>query len=279
MGGVSGGGPLSQVERSIVLSSLADGRIPVTIDSDCGLPAVVEAGRLRVLDNGVVLVADPSPDVAAFAGEDVTVRFVWNGVPVSFVAQVRSVRAGIAFVAPPVMTRGEPSAPPPGEDRGGISARLFLELEEESGGVRFVNKHSVPCAVREPFRADFGGLPADALACAGELLRGAGEDSPRVRAACRALAEGIPGGSPVLLSVGVSHVVVGSADPARLPLSEGDERAIEVSFPLPRPLKARVVPLSFSVEMVLRLGRSLCAVCRVTSARMEDLRFLSDLPS
>ncbi len=278
---------LSSVERSIVLSSLSNGRIPISIDSDCGLPATVEAGKLTVLDNGVILVSRPTPDVAAFAGEVVTVRFEWNGVPVFFQSEMKKVRAGIAFVAPAVMSRAfVPQKERVKSEEKRISATLFLEREEETDGVRFMNKRALLCSVFEHFLTDFSGLSEEETDLARSFLPKGWEKDEAIIALSRALLFDMQKKENEQSEVFIpfldkNRVCLCSFDSELLPLFEGDEVAFELRFPLPHPLKERKIAISITVVRVLEKAENekptaLGALCRISSARMEDVRFLSD---
>ena len=138
---------LSSVERKVVLSSLTNGRITLTIESDYGIPAKIEAEKIKVLEDGLIFIPRPTSEIAAFAGEDVTISFEWNEVPVTFRAHAFRMRSGLSFSVPEEMTRGFSEEKEKKEEKRGILATLFFDRKEMKEGIEVKSKKSVDCTV------------------------------------------------------------------------------------------------------------------------------------
>ena len=83
---------------------------------------------------------------------------------------------------------------------------------------------------------------------------------------------------PTVLYIDHERIAFGT-DKKTIAFSQGAEYALKMGFPLPKPLKEREVYVTCVTEQLFPddNGEKICAVCKYTSIKEEDVRYLYDL--
>ena len=273
---------LSAIERSVVLSSLSSGRISVMVESEFGLPLKIDPKKMKVFDDSFVVIQNPDAELGACVGEDVTVRIVWNNVPISFDAQIKKIRSELAFAVPKELTRDFiPDISPKKTNRPPLCVTLFLKCEEKISATTILKERDFECAVRkfEHFSSlqDF----SEELNARFQEILNEVSDSRCGISVSRYIAgesQNDDSSKPVVLFVDEIGVVLGFPNVDNFSVREGEENSIEFRFSLPRPLNERKISSSFVVEKIVRKTgcARFCAICNFSELQMEDERFLSE---
>ena len=253
---------LSGIERQLVLQYLIDGNVPITVTSEDKtesshiFPVAVRAEQMTVLDQGIILLKNPPENIKTFEGKNVRVQFYFNKVGLYFVTKMKRVSSGPAIVIPATIQRVTERVevkPHP------FTAVLYYALQKNAGDLNIVCQFDDSYALFS--QSDKNNAIIRYLA-----------DTPQEDEALQGKI--IP---PTVLHIDQEGITFG-ADKRTISFSEGAEYALKLGFPLPKPLKEREIYVTCMVKQVFTddAGTKCCAICRYTSIKEEDLRFLSD---
>ncbi|MBQ6781864.1 MAG: hypothetical protein IJP62_11670 [Treponema sp.] len=302
------GSELSGIERQLVLQYLIDGNTPITVtpveesgssegekekiksDSSRIFPVALRAEQMTVLDQGIILLKNPPENIKSFDGKDVRVQFYFNKIGLYFVTKMKKVSSGPAIVIPAAIQRVTEEAE---IHHHPFSAILYYALRQKDGDLH------IDCQFDENYRLFSQPKWSDVdendaqnakvyLEKAVEATRNSGASIGNrliLIPVCRYLAhksaenvalQGIivP---PTVLYIDHERIVFGT-DKKTIAFAQGAEYALKLGFPLPKPLKEREVYVTCMVEQIFADNdeKKLCAVCKYTSIKEEDVRYLYD---
>lgn len=298
---------LTGIERQLVLEYLMDGNVPVTVtpaeshaaDNSTGepvsagriFPVALRAEQLTVLDQGIILLKDAPESVRNFDGQQVRVQFYFNKLGLYFVTTMRRTRTGLALVIPAVIKRVQDEKT---TAQSGISAVLYYETGAPHTGVVNITcgfDDSYPLFT-EPRWSDVDEREQKAaktyLEQAVAASRPAGGNGLFLIPVCRYLAHEHDAATvrtnadraepPTLLYLNHERIVFGCHS-GGYRLLTGSEYALKLEIPLPTPVRVRTVYITCRAETVQESDdkRRSCVICRHTSIKEEDVRFLYDL--
>lgn len=300
---------LTGIERQLVLQYLMDANVPVTLteEVESPLPQEQEEGqivkkvssgvfpvalpkdRLTVLKQNIILLQNPPESVKAFDGKSVRVQFYFNKLGLYFITKVKSVNSGLALVIPSVIKKIEEA-----------SKRKLEEVKAIFYYTPNSKESAVECSFLEKFPLFV--LPAwsdveekDQVSARNYLenfvmqCRSDGKSIGNglfLISVCRYLAEEDVSASsiegrknpPALIYLDEERLVFAMNKDNNL-IKEGFDYAIVLGFPIPSgPIKERTVYATFKAENIFsdNSSQKFCAICRYTSIKEEDARFLQD---
>ncbi|MBR5095611.1 MAG: hypothetical protein IK094_00715 [Treponema sp.] len=297
---------LTGIERELVLQYLIDGNVPVTVtpiaDEEAEVsgdgtevkpatsalfPIAIKAEQLKVLEQGIILLTNPPQNVKNFIDKKVRVEFYFNRLGLYFETKIKQIKAGLALVIPSSISRIQesPAATKPTE----ISAQLYFSVNQKTD----VHIDCVPAEGYQLFtKPVWKDIAEEAQVKAKEYLeefivnarqKGVAGSGVQLIPVVRYLAEKVlkmesvqNRRSPLeILFINHERIVFGQKA-GNADLQDGMEYALEMSFPLPRPLSERKIFGTCRVESnYYDENRELvCVVCRYTSLQEEDIRFL-----
>lgn len=299
---------LTGIERELVLQYLIDGNVPVTVTpiedegSDAAVeddgqkvkpatsalfPIAIKAEQLKVLEQGIILLTNPPKNVKNFIDKKARVEFYFNRLGLYFETRVKEIKAGLALVIPSSISRIQEaeSAPRPTE----FSAQLYFSVHQKTD----VHIDCVPAQGYDIFsKPVWKDIDEAAQKKAKEYLeefivharqKGVAGSGVQLIPVVRYLSEKVSKMESVqgrkapldVLFVNHERIVFGQKT-GNIDLRDGTEYAIEMSFPLPRPLTERKIFGTCRVEAnyIDDNEEFVCAVCRYTSLQEEDIRFL-----
>lgn len=304
------GSELTGIERQLVLQYLIDGNTPITVapvepsekdssgtdtgkiksDSTRIFPVALKAEQLTVLDQGIILLKNAPENIKSYEGRDVKVQFYFNKIGLYFITKIKKCSSGFAIVIPTTIQRVTELVevkPHP------FSAVLYYALTKDAGDLH------VECQFDDDYvlfvQPKWGDVDEKDAVSAKKYLEKAVEQTkssgttignrlmliPVCRYLARRNAENaavqgtiIP---PTVLYIDHEHIVFGT-DKRTIAFSQGAEYAIKMGFPLPKPLKEREVYGTCAVEQIFtdEDDTKYCAVCKFTSIKEEDVRYLYD---
>ena len=303
------GKELSGIERQLVLQYLIDGNAPITVtpieqtaplsqnddviasDSARIFPVALRGEQMTVLDQGIILLKNPPESIKSFDGKDVKVQFYFNKIGLYFVTKMKKVSSGPAIVIPATIQRVTEEivvTPHP------FSAVLYYALQKDGGDLH------IDCQFDSKYllfvQPKWSDVDEESAFTAKKYLEKAVETTKSSGTSignrlilipvCRYLAEKQPDDSalqgkiipPTVLYIDHERIVFG-VDKKTISFAHGAEYALKMGFPLPRPLKEREVYVTFVVEQLFYNdgGEKYCAICKYTSIKEEDVRYLYDL--
>jgi hypothetical protein len=274
-------------ENTAPESESTDSTVPA---SSAGVfPVALRAEQMTVLDQGIILLKNAPGSIKQFAGREVRVQFYFNKLGLYFVSQMKQVSSGLALVIPAKIER---VADEPQERPKSFSIILYYEAGKKNG-----NLH-IDCAPADGYRLfenpRWSDVEEDDQKTAKSYLEAIVTSSreekknigngvhliPVVRYLShkenkQSAIEGraVP---PSVLYIDYERIVFGSLKDNMI-LTEGCEYALKIGFPIESgPVKERAVYVTCSVDRLYTSKDSLriCAVCRYTSIKEEDVRFL-----
>mgnify|MGYP007101882151 FL=1 len=261
---------LTGIERQLVLQYLIDGNAPITVspalyvakpsaqtDTTMIFPVALRAEQMHVLDQGIILLKDAPERMQKYVDTDVRVQFYFNKLGLYFITKLKRVSAGLALVMPSAIQRVTDVV---AEKKHDMSAVLYYEAGKTPGGLH------ITCDFDEQYPL-FGAQDwNDTVA---RYLAAKTVETSALQGTLHA---------PTVLYLDHERIVFG-ADTPSMTLGEGTEYALRLAFPLPKPLKAREVYVMCLVEQVLVSddGKKKCALCRYTSIKEEDVRYLQEM--
>lgn len=302
---------LTGIERELVLQYLIDGNVPVTVtpieeeeaalDGDAKevsgdmprpataalFPIAIKAEQLKVLEQGIILLTNPPQNVQNFIDKKARVEFYFNRLGLYFETKIKRIKAGLALVIPSSISRIQESAAAPRPTE--FSASLYFSVNQKTD----VHYDCVPAAGYQLFsKPVWKDIDEAAQKKAKEYLesfivharqKGVAGSGVQLIPVVRYLSEkvskmeSVQGRKEPLDVLFVSHErIVFGQKAGNVDLQEGTEYALEMSFPLPRPLTERKIFGTCRVEANYfdDSKEFSCAVCRYTSLQEEDVRFL-----
>lgn len=303
---------LTGIERELVLQYLIDGNVPITVtpidDDDAKgkvkpastsvFPIAIKAEQQKVLRQGIILLTNPSESVRNFIGRNVKVEFYFNRLGLYFETRIKESSAGLALIIPSAISRIE-EIPTQGRATE-FSATLYYSLSRasvEKDAERSIHIECVPASGYDIFsKPVWKDIAEEAQQKAKSYLeefivharkQGVAGNGVQLIPVVRFLAEenhvakvqSVEGRAMPIEVLFANHerIVFGSRkDSQSQSLKEGCEYALEMLFPMKRPLNDRKIFTTCRVESVYSDDEKTtsCSVCRYTSIQEEDLRFL-----
>lgn len=296
---------LTGIERQLVLNYLMDGNVPVTVtplkahsskgkvhtDSSRIFPVALRAEQLTVLNQGIILLKKTPQAVQSFNSKKVKVQFYFNKLGLYFVTTMKQVSSGMALVIPSAIYRIADIVP---QAPSAFTAILYFESGEKTGGLHIDCRFDASYPLFVPPR--WSDIDEKEQKSAKAYLEKAVSTSRSSGTAlgnglflvpvCRYLAHidntiqavadlALP---PTVLFVNHERIVFGSTANAKYIQSQC-EYALKLGFPLQTPVKERTIYITFVVEALYTSedAQRTCAVCRYTSIKAEDVRFLYEM--
>lgn len=296
---------LTGIERELVLQYLIDGNVPVTVtpiedeeenrDGDDKVkpatsalfPIAIKAEQLKVLEQGIILLTNPPQNVRNFIDKKARVEFYFNRLGLYFETTIKQIKAGLALVIPSSISRIQEAAASPRPTE--ISAQLYFSVNQKTD----VHIDCVPAQGYQLFtRPVWKDIAEEAQVKAKEYLeefivharqKGVAGSGVQLIPVVRYLAEkvvkmeSVQGRKEPLEILFINHErIVFGQKAGNAELQDGTEYALEMSFPLPRPLSERKIFATCRVESNYfdEKKELSCVVCRYTSLQEEDVRFL-----
>ena len=301
---------LTGIERELVLQYLIDGNVPITVTpiveeetagevkpaSSAVFPVAIKAEQQKVLQQGIILLTNPSENVRNFIGQNVKVEFYFNRLGLYFETRMKESSAGLALVIPSAISRIE-ETPASGRVTE-FSATLYYSLSQESAENEAKGNIHIECVPAPGYnifaKPVWKDVAEDAQQKAKSYLeefiaharkQGVAGSGVQLIPVVRFLAEeiqnvkvqSIEGRSEPLKVLFANHErIVFGAKRQDAALREGCEYALEMLFPMKRTLNDRKIFTTCRVESVYcdEEKTLACSVCRYTSMQEEDLRFL-----
>lgn len=303
---------LTGIERELVLQYLIDGNVPITVTpiedgevdgkvkpaSSSVFPIAIKAEQQKVLQQGIILLTNPSENVRNFIGRNVKVEFYFNRLGLYFETRMKEISAGLALVIPSAISRIEET--PVSGRATEFSATLYYSLSRESVEKDAEGNIHIECVPAQGYdifaKPVWKDVAEDAQQKAKSYLeefiaharkQGVAGNGVQLIPVVRFLAEesqgakmqSIEGRTEPLEVLFANHerIVFGTkTNAAETSLKEGCEYALEMLFPMKRPLNDRKIFTTCRVESIYfdDEKKASCSVCRYTSIQEEDLRFL-----
>ena len=250
-------------------------------------PIAIKAEQLKVLEQGIILLTNPPQNVQNFIDKKARVEFYFNRLGLYFETKIKRIKAGLALVIPSSISRIQEAAAAPRPTE--FSARLYFSVNQKTDV-------QIECAAASGYQTFskpvWKDIDEGAQKKAKEYLeefivharqKGVAGSGVQLIPVVRYLAEkvskmeSVQGRKEPLDVLYVSHerLVVGQKA-GNVDLQEGTEYALEMSFPLPRPLTERKIFATCRVESNYFDDNKefSCSVLRYTSLQEEDVRFL-----
>ena len=303
---------LTGIERELVLQYLIDGNVPITVTpiedgevdgkvkpaSSSVFPIAIKAEQQKVLQQGIILLTNPSENVRNFIGRNVKVEFYFNRLGLYFETRMKEISAGLALVIPSAISRIEET--PVSGRATEFSATLYYSLSRESVEKNAEGNIHIECVPVQGYdifaKPVWKDVAEEAQQKAKSYLeefiaharkQGVAGNGVQLIPVVRFLAEesqgakvqSIEGRAEPLEVLFANHerIVFGArTNASEQLLKEGCEYALEMLFPMKRPLNDRKIFTTCRVESIYfdDEKKASCSVCRYTSIQEEDLRFL-----
>lgn len=297
---------LTGIERELVLQYLIDGNVPVTVTpledksgeaedseekikpaSSAIFPVALKGEQIKVLEQGIILLTNPPKTVQNFQTKNVRVEFYFNRLGLYFITELKEVKAGLALVIPSEIHRiTELEVERPLD----FSATLFYACNEKTD----VHINCYPLAGYNLFtKPIWSEVPEEIQHKTKEYLeefiaharkQGTAGNGLQLIPVCRYLAEakkkiqGIEGRlEPLDIIYADYERIVFASESSSMHIESGAEYAMEMVFPIDSAvIKTRKMFLTCCVEDLYQNDEKdfTCAVCRYTSIKEEDIRFL-----
>lgn len=294
---------LTGIERELVLQYLIDGNVPLTItpieedvsvDNDNKIkpassaifPVALKGEQIKVLEQGIILLTNPPKSVKNFQTKNVRVEFYFNRLGLFFNTELKEVKSGLALVIPSSISRITEIEKERPLD---FSATLFYAVSEKTDvhincypldNYRLFSKpiwSDVPEELQHKTKAYLEEFIAHAR------KQGTAGNGLQLIPVCRYLTEArekmqtVEGRAEPLdiIYVDYERIVFGSKT-SNMHLDAGAEYALELTFPIDSIIKTRKMFLTCCVEALYMNDEKTfaSAVCRYTSIKEEDVRFL-----
>ena len=301
---------LSGIERQLVLEYLMDGNVPVTVTavekvaphntpriaSSQIFPVALRSEQMTVLNQGIILLKNVPASVHSFDGKQVRVQFYFNKLGLYFVTTMKRTSTGLALVIPAVIQRVQDAVP---QTQSGFSAMLYYETGAHTGvvNVTCTVDSSYPLLV-EPKWSDIEEseqkIAKTYLEKAVASSRSSGKaigNGLFLIPVCRYLAHDeivtdikaveTRSTPPTVLYINHERIVFGYKKDS-YSFQIGSEYALKLGFPLQTPVKKRTIYITCRTEAIYKNDASeseerFCAICRYTSIKEEDIRFLYEM--
>lgn len=294
---------LSGIERELVLQYLIDGNVPVTITpiddsennegseikpaSSAIFPVALKGEQIKVLEQGIILLTNPPKSVQKFQTKNVRVEFYFNRLGLYFNTELKEVKSGLALVIPSSINRITELEKERPLD---FSATLFYSCKEKTDvhincypleGYRLFSKpiwSDVPEDLQQKTKSYLEEFIAHAR------KQGTAGNGLQLIPVCRYLSESkekmqaVEGrAEPLDIIYADYERIVFASTASNMHLDSGAEYALELTFPIESTvIKTRKMFLTCCVEALYQNDEKTftTAVCRYTSIKEEDVRFL-----
>lgn len=295
---------LTGIERELVLQYLIDGNVPVTITpveeteqkdesdqikpaSSAIFPVALKGEQIKVLEQGIILLTNPPKTVQNFQTKNVRVEFYFNRLGLFFDTELKEVKSGLALVIPSAIHRITELEKERPLD---FSATLFYACNEKTDvhincypleNYRLFSKpvwSDVPEEIQHKTKAYLEEFIAHAR------KQGTAGNGLQLIPVCRYLAEAkekmqvVEGRVEPLDIIYTDYErIVFASTTSNMHLENGAEYALELTFPIEsNVIKTRRMFLTCCVEALYQNDEKnfTTAVCRYTSIKEEDVRFL-----
>ncbi len=302
---------LTGIERQLVLDYLIDGNVPVTItpvqnqqeettasskkvpkDSSRIFPVALRSEQLTVLNQGIILLKDAPKNVQAFDGKQVCVQFYFNKLGLYFITTIKRTKNALALVIPDAISRIHDTIQQHNSD---MNAVLYFEAGERTGTMHIACMfHKDYPLFTQPKWSDVEeSRQKEAKAYLEKAVAKSRADGKTLGnglfliPVCRYLAhssaeiKSIENRTepPAVLYINHERIVFGFHK-GGYSIQENSEYALKLGFPLENgPVKERVMYVTCYADTTYQSndGEIMCAVCRYTSLKKEDERFLYEM--
>lgn len=297
---------LTGIERELVLSYLIDGNVPVTVtpiddlskeikESKDGVrhavssifPVALKGEQIKVLEQGIILLSNPPKSVKEFKSKKVRVEFYFNRLGLFFNTELKEIKSGLALVIPSEIFR---IAELEKERALDFSASLFYSCNKKTDvhidcfpleGYRLFSK-PIWADVPEEIQHKTKDYLEEFITHARK--QGTAGTGLQLIPVCRYLAEAkekiqsVEGRqNPLDIIYADYERIVFASKTDGMHLEPSTEYALELSFPIESAaIKLRKMFLTCCVEDLYQNDEKTftAAVCRYTSVKEEDIRFL-----
>lgn len=250
-------------------------------------PVALKGEQIKVLEQGIILLTNPPKAVQNFQTKKVRVEFYFNRLGLYFNTELKEVKAGLALVIPSEICRITELEKERPLD---FSVRLFYSCNDKE------NVH-IECYSLEGYKLFtkpiWSDVPEEIQKKTKDYLeqfivharkQGTAGNGLQLIPVCRYLAEAKPKmqavegrSNPLDIIYADYERIVFASDSDSMHLESGAEYALEMSFPLElAAIKERKMFLTCKVEALYNNDEKSfnAAVCRYTSVKEEDVRFL-----
>lgn len=250
-------------------------------------PVALKGEQIKVLEQGIILLTKPPKAVQNFQTKKVRVEFYFNRLGLYFNTELKEVKSGLALVIPSEICRITELEKERPLD---FSVRLFYSCNEKE------NVH-IECYTTEGYKLFtkpiWSDVPEEVQKKTKDYLeefitharkQGTAGNGLQLIPVCRYLAEAKPKmqavegrANPLDIIYADYERIVFASDSDSMHLESGTEYALEMSFPLElAAIKERKMFLTCTVEGLYQNDEKTfsAAVCRYTSVKEEDIRFL-----
>lgn len=295
---------LTGIERELVLQYLIDGNVPVTITpieeiskgenkdkikptTSAIFPIALKGEQIKVLEQGIILLTNPPKSVQNFQTKNVRVEFYFNRLGLYFNTELKEIKNGLAFVIPSAINRIEEFEKERPLD---FSATIFYSCNEK-------NDIHINCYPLENYRLFskpiWNDVPEELQHKAKSYLekfivharkQGTAGNGLQLIPVCRYLVEAkekiksLEGRvEPLDIIYADYERIVFASRTSNIHLEVGGEYALEFTFPIEsNVIKNRKLFLTCAVEALYQNDEKsfTTVVCRYTSIKEEDIRFL-----
>ena len=268
-------------------SENVDSAVPAS--SSGVFPVALRAEQMTVLDQGIILLKNAPGAIKQFAGREVRVQFYFNKLGLYFVSQMKQVSSGLALVIPAKIER---VADEQEEKPKSFSIILYYETGKKNQSLHI---DCIPAAgyrlFENPRWSDVEEYDQKkAKSYLEKIVISSREEKKNIGNGVHLIPvvrylshkenkqSSIEGRAvpPSVLYIDYERIVFGSSKDNMI-LSEGCEYALKIGFPIESgPVKERSVYVTCTVDQLYTSEDSsrVCAVCRYTSIKEEDVRFL-----
>ncbi|MCQ2611425.1 MAG: hypothetical protein MJ169_06700 [Treponema sp.] len=294
---------LTGIERELVLQYLIDGNVPVTVtpvqDTQSGddeqiksatsavFPIALKGEQINVLKEGIILLVNPSESVKSFKNKQVRVEFYFNKLGLYFNTEVKEIKSGLALVIPASINRITDLVV---ERKLDFSVSVYYSCNDKE------DVH-IECYPLENYRLFdkpiWADVPEEIAHKTKDYLEefivnarktGTAGTGLQLIPVCRYLAEAKKKMQAVenrrepydIIFADYERIVFASTR-NNMNMNEGCEYALQMNFPVDSPvIKQRKIFATGMVEGVYSDDNNefVCVVCRYTSLKEEDVRFL-----
>ncbi|WP_149553698.1 hypothetical protein [Treponema pectinovorum] len=301
---------LTGIERQLVLQYLMDANVPVTLTEEIEnqkenvqdkngntvkrvsvgvFPVALPKDRLTVLKQNIILLKNPPESVKSFDGKSVRVQFYFNKLGLYFITEVKSVNSGLALEIPSVIRKIEEV---PKKKSENLKAILYYSPNSMESATECAFFERFPLFVLPAWSDVEEQSQLSARNYLERFVMQCRSDGKSIGnglfliSVCRYLAENNEEKSPIqerknppaLIYIDEQRLVFAMSKD-NLIIKEGFDYAIVLGFPIPTgPIKERTVYATFRAENIFcdDSSQKFCAICRYTSIKEEDARYLQD---
>lgn len=255
-------------------------------------PVALHGEQLTVLSQGIILLKNPPEAVKNFDGKEVRVQFYFNKLGLFFITKMKSIKSGLALVIPEKIKKIEEE---PEKESGNFSATLFYESGKKTGELNikcgFITEYKLFVQpkwsdIKEEYQTKAKKYLEKAVMTSRSIGNSIGNGLHLINVSKYLSQEqlneetSIEGRKTPPAIIYIDHEkIVFAGKKENITLEIGLEYAIKLGFPIVNsPIKERTVYLTFVVENIFENDETTkaCAICKYTSIKEEDVRYLHD---